>query len=74
MFKLIAVYYHEKASEDNDNILVHFCEDEPSAYSWIRSYYNIDWREVDKFIDEHITFEQSSLIECLNLLLEQKRG
>ena len=74
MFKVIAVYYHKKAFEESENVLVHFCEDEPSACSWVCSYYNIDWRESYKFIEEHITFEQSSLVECLNLLLEQKRG
>lgn len=72
-----AVYYHEKAYDCSSERLVHFEETESDAQQWVRNnYFNgrIDnLSEQFEFIEQHITFEEKSVSECLNILLEQTR-
>lgn len=75
MFKLIAVYYHEKANDESDNVLVHFSENEAEAHSWAVSEY--DWKDYDRcwqFVQEHFTFTPIGFVEALNFVLNFKRG
>lgn len=74
---VIAVYYHDKAYDCSSELLVHFEETESDAQQWVRNHYfngRIDnFSEQFEFIEQHITFEEKSVSECLNILLEQTR-
>lgn len=74
---VIAIYYHAKAYDYSSGLLVHFEETEADAQQWVRNnYFNgrIDnFSEQFEFIEQHITFEEKSVSECLNILLEKTR-
>lgn len=74
---VIAIYYHDKAYDCSNELLVHFEEKESAAQQWVLNNYfkgRIDnFSEQFEFIDKHITFEEKSVSECLNILLEKQR-
>lgn len=74
---VIAIYYHTKAYDCSSELLVHFDETESDAQQWV--LYNYFKGRIDnlseqcEFIDQHITLEEKSVSECLNILLENTR-
>lgn len=73
---VIAIYYHSKAYNGSNDILVHFEETELDAHQWVFSHYFKgridDISEQMEFIEQHITFVERSVSECLNILLESE--
>ena len=72
-----AVYYHEKAYDCSSDRLVHFEETESAAQQWVlHNYFKgriENFSEQFEFIEQHITLEEKSVSECLNILLEKTR-
>ena len=72
-----AIYYHDKAYDCSIDRLVHFEETEADAQQWaLNNYFKgrmDNFSEQFEFIEQHITFEEKSVSECLNILLEKAR-
>ncbi|MBR4792455.1 MAG: hypothetical protein IK038_02210 [Bacteroidaceae bacterium] len=78
MFKVIAIYFHEVPDDPSDGVtetLVHFSDTMEDAQVWACNecyHKGTSYEERFAYVDEHYTFKESSVPECLNALLSQQ--
>lgn len=78
MFKVIAIYFHEVPDDPSDGVtetLVHFSNTMEDAQVWACNECfdkGTSYEERFAYVDEHYTFKESSVPECLNALLVQR--
>lgn len=78
MFKVIAIYFHEVSDDPFDRVtetLVHFSDTMEDAQVWACNecfHKGTSSEERFAYVEEHYTFKESSVPECLNALLAQQ--
>lgn len=78
MFKVIAIYFYEVSDDPSDRVtetLVHFSDTMTDAQAWACNECfdkGTSYEERFAYVDEHYTFKESSVTECLNALLAQQ--
>ena len=78
MFKVIAIYFHEVPDDSSGRVtetLVHFSDTMEDAQVWACNecfHKGTSYEERFAYVEEHYTFKESSVPECLNALLAQQ--